>query len=90
MPATPIKFLDRANKPKLALLHEIVHIEPLADEPSSVGHHETEVGPHELVNGTLGLAPASSECPARALIRPTRTQSPAHALKKRALEPFGR
>ena len=37
--AAPVELLDRADQAELPLLHEVVHVEPLAHEAAGVGDH---------------------------------------------------
>ena len=68
--AAPVELLDGADEAELPLLHEVVHVEPLADEAARVGHHQAEVGAHELVLGARGLVHPADEPATRALVRP--------------------
>ncbi|HEV3190137.1 MAG TPA: hypothetical protein VGY54_06545, partial [Polyangiaceae bacterium] len=88
--AAPVELLDRADKPELPFLHEIVHVQALANETAGVGYDQTEVCTHELVDGTLRIVAAAGERAPGARIRAARTKSPAHSVEQGTLEALGR
>jgi hypothetical protein len=86
VPTPPVELLDGANEPKLTLLHQVLHVEPLANESTGVGDHETKIGPHKFVHCALGLPAATGECPPRSGVSAARAQSSTHSVEERTLE----
>ena len=84
--AAPVELLDGADEPELAFLHEIVHVEALADEAARVGHDEAEVRADELVLRARGRVHAADEAAARALVAPAAAGLAGEASEHAALE----